>query len=140
MTIAAPTAADYTTSIQNLRESIRDGVPMNDYDSRLTLACLKDAVDQFDAASVEITATDALVTTTLAAAVALSAEWTTQIGILQAGGAGDISAAVDTAETTIQALVDDVDDEVALLATASAALVTADPSGATYVVSTVQDG
>ncbi len=87
MTIAAVTAADYATTVNTIRGHLAAGTRMNDYEMRLALAVVK----QGGGVPVALTAlTDAV---------------TAQLVILQAKGTADASAEIDTADTTLAALI-----------------------------------
>lgn len=91
MSVASVVNADYSTVIETLRNHLDRGTQPSNGELLLALAVIKDASNRFIARDADT--------------AALRVEWDTQIAILQAGGAGDISAAVDTADTEIEALV-----------------------------------
>lgn len=84
MSIASPSNADYATVIGYIRDHLGDGTQLSDYEMRLTLAVVKNAISRLSTIS-----------TTVAA----------QMVILQAKGTADASAEIDTADTTITATI-----------------------------------
>lgn len=112
MSIASPSSADYTTTINTIRSHLGNGTSMSAYEMRLALAVLKNAVSSISAWSTASTNAQ----THIAA----------QLVILQAKGTNDASAEIDTADTVLTA------DAAALLA--------ATPTVPTYNTDTVADG
>lgn len=112
MTIASPTAADFRTCISDIRSHLGAGTQPDGNDLRLYLACIKQGATSVSAVKMAL---DSLRTV-----------WDAQIAILQAGGAGDISAEVDAAQTAIEAEV--------------AACEAVDFGTVTFPVNTVADG
>lgn len=104
MSIASPSSTDFTTCITTIRGYLASGAHPTADELRLILAVLKDAVARQTASN------------------SLGTAVTAQLVILQAKGTNDASAEIDTADTTL------------------AALVTALSTTPTYVTSTVADG
>lgn len=94
----AVTNADYSTVIEAMRSALAKGTKPSEADIKLTISVVKAAADRLAAAKTE---------------------YDSQIATLQAGGAGDISAEVDAAQTALDAPI---------------------TTAPTYVTNTVADG
>lgn len=89
MSVSSVVDADYSTVIVACRNALNKGTALTGEDLRLVVAVVKDACSRLDGAN--------------GAVADIRATWDAQIAILQAGGAGDISAEVDAADTAIEA-------------------------------------
>lgn len=105
-------AADYSTSIEAIRAKLAAGTRLTAAEAKSILTLLKHAADALSAIHVTVPA--------------LRAVWDAQIAILQAGGTGNIAAAVDTADAAVEAALADVEAD--------------DFGTVAYVSSTVADG
>jgi hypothetical protein len=89
MSIESVTNQDYIDIINTLRAHLAKGTQPSAQEVRMAIAVAKNGADRAGDSETEV--------------AALRATWDTQIAILQAGGAGDISAEVDTADAAIEA-------------------------------------